>query len=221
MRTLPGLLLTVFFSVIISGAAQAQIVWTSTGTITGDSDVSTYGLYFDAAQLQVFHSAPQTVNGVVFNAFNGASGDGKISIFGEGQGSDSYSGGGLSTAYQDILTDTAYVNAGQTGTISLSGLTFGQEYQVQIWNAAGRNTLYSGTSTLQLPGSDYAIGDFTAAGPDFSFTFTNSTSPFSSYGEIFDVSVRSIPEPSTYAMMIAGLAVLGFGLRRKRAVLRA
>jgi hypothetical protein len=41
------------------------------------------------------------------------------------------------------------------------------------------------------------------------------------YDRHFDVGLAAVPEPSTYALLLGGLAVLGFSLRRKRATLRA
>jgi hypothetical protein len=223
VKTIRGCLYSFILSLALAGAAHAQILWISTGTISGDTDVLTNGTYFDAAQLQREHSAAQTVNGVVFNAFNGGTTDssGDISISGPiGQGTDSYSGGSLSTSYQAILTSAAYVNTGDTGVVTLNNLVSGQEYQVQIWNAAGRNTVYSGVTPLVLSGGDYAVGDFTdGLSSSLSFTFQANAAASSSYGEIFDVSVREVPEPSTYAMLLVGGLGLLLGVRRSRTAL--
>jgi hypothetical protein len=43
---------------------------------------------------------------------------------------------------------------------------------------------------------------------------------FDSFGDTFAVDFQVVPEPSTYAMMLAGLAVLGFCVRRKSALFR-
>lgn len=56
-------------------------------------------------------------------------------------------------------------------------------------------------------GSHVGAGYASAAGEGSSFGITSVTSP--------------IPEPETYAMLLAGLAVLGFATRRRRATMAA
>jgi hypothetical protein len=205
---------------ITASSVHAQILWLSSHSITNDLDVLTNGSYFDATQLQYFDTSSQTVNGVLFNAFNGSNTDGKITLTNAGEGSDSYYGPAtLSASYQAILTNTAYQDAPNNGDVNIGGLTKGYTYQVQIWLGplAGRQTVYSGVTPIELTGADYAVGDFVALSANEPFTFTAGTG--SPYGEIYSISVREIdvPEPSTYALMFAGLALLGFCLRRKGA----
>lgn len=203
--------LSLALAIATVGTAHAQILWIGTGPIADDSDVLTNGSYFDATQLQKDHTTSETVNGVVFNDFNNTLTDGTITLSGASEGSDSYGGVGLSASYQAILTDTAYVNASGTGTITIGSvanpLTVGDEYSVQIWlGSSTRQTIYSGVNPLELTGADFGVGTFTATSSTFSFTFTNA--PSSTYGEIDAISVRELPEPSTWAMMLGGGAVL-------------
>ena len=123
-----------------------------------------------------------------------------------------------STPYNNVLSNCAFVLAGQTGIINLNHLTIGNEYQVEIWSSDNRNTVFTtGATQIDLPGSDWALGTFTAASTTQSLNFTNATR--SPYGVITAVALRdiSVPEPTTYAMMLGGLAILGFCVRRKLA----
>jgi len=49
---------------------------------------------------------------------------------------------------------------------------------------------------------------------DFLFS-DQANGSVSGFGEAMTVSVSAIPEPSTYAAILGGLALLGFGLRRR------
>ena len=87
-----------------------------------------------------------------------------------------------------------------------------------VWN--GKEWLLSGVHSWGWQGSD-ACPDFGLAGCD------NATANGSSYGDLSGStatyshiawinSVTAVPEPETYAMMIAGLALIGVARRRKQ-----
>lgn len=67
--------------------------------------------------------------------------------------------------------------------------------------------------------------DLTIFGPDFFYTetvrgyvtFLMNASP-DAIGHTYQFSVTAVPEPETWSMMIAGFALLGFELRKRRAV---
>jgi len=93
------------------------------------------------------------------------------------------------------------------------------------------------TNTLDLTsaGSDWRrfSYDFTAASPTVQLTFLSSTAATSSYlgvgldnvtfdslgGGAGPIGGSTVPEPATWAMMIAGFGLAGASLRRRRAVL--
>jgi hypothetical protein len=208
---------------------HAQILWTSSGTISADSDVLNNGSYFDAVQLQDGHTVVETVNGVAFNLVSslnqGGFGDGMISTTSGATGSDSYNGNApISASYQAILTGTNYT--GTSDTINIAGLTAGDDYQVEIWLGAnsGRTTTYSGAvAPITLTGAQYAVGDVTPVGSTASFTYTSPTATSDGQGglgEIDAVSVRditSVPEPSTWVLLMGGAALLTVPFFRRSA----
>jgi hypothetical protein len=233
-----------------AAASHAQIVWNPllTGAITGPSDIDTLGTPVDALtphSITLFGAGSQssgtlTVGDTTFNV--GSASDSHISVSGAFDGGDGNGPDGLNayeTAgqeptppmstdaynYDELMThNAASDNSGgvpSTVTVSLSGLTAGQTYDVQIWNATGRQTTYTsdlavGSSSITLPGGDYAIGQFFATGSTASFTYIASGGS-NTYGVISDIAIRAVPEPSTYAMIGLGALVLAWRLRRKLA----
>ena len=61
--------------------------------------------------------------------------------------------------------------------------------------------------------------DFTADASTTTLTLMNPSFPpgIGNYPEVDNVSVAAVPEPETYALMLAGLGALGFVARRRRA----
>ena len=196
----------------LAGVARAQIVWQTPQSISGVSDISTLGTYVDAIGVNDFGGAI-TIGDTTFNPFFSDSG---ITQSGVGGGSD---GSGMtSPPYLKVLDGVGYVGfteIPQTGTITLNNLVSGDEYQVEVWNDGTRPTPIIGSNTVILA-QQYVLGTFTAGNSPETFTWQNEPG---NAGEINAVALRLIPEPSTYAMMIGGLALLGFCLRRKAAVL--
>jgi hypothetical protein len=213
-------LLAVAVLMTFAGTAHAQIMWGTPQSITGPSDISTAGKYIDAIGINDFGSSPYVdVNGAItigdttFNPFFSNSGivpSGPIAGGTDGSHSNA-------SAYLSVLNGVAFSGFSPTpvsGTITFNGLTSGLYYQVQVWNPGGRFTDIVGGNTATLS-DQYVLGTFLASGTSESFTFNAVT--LGDAGEISAVSLRDVPEPSAYALMFAGLAVLGYCIRRKRA----
>lgn len=118
----------------------------------------------------------------------------------------------------------------------ITGLTVGQTYTVS-WYAGnfGAQTGggYLGTNAIQvlLDGGASGHGDFLALGADWYAQSLNFTATASSmflafqletsekaYLSIDGISVGAVPEPSTYALMFAGIAAIGHVVRRRRSL---
>jgi hypothetical protein len=149
----------------------------------------------------------------------------------------------LPAEYQSLLgssvTSSAFdIGFGQPMSIQLGGLTSGKEYRVQIWSSSA--SWWSPTQTLALGSPNvtlssnisgtsggvgqYAIGTFTAVGSSQTITLQglDMYDPGYQFPLMNALQVREIqavPEPSTYAMALAGLACGGYSMfrRRKRA----
>lgn len=136
---------------------------------------------------------------------------------------------GISIADGSVRT----VNLSQT----INLLPF-QQYQLSFWvgnysfnnGPAGLNvSITDGTSntlllsenvTAPLPSTSstwtrFAFG-FIADGTSNTISFSELNGP--SYIGLDDVSIAAVPEPATWAMMIAGFAAIGFAAYRRRAI---
>ena len=163
------------------------------------------------------------VNGVTFG---GSLTQGGISL------SDSaFTGGGtngvtavpatMSSAYQSVLQDLVYT--GGATSFSLTGLTPGHTYDLQLFSGStgptGTQTLNDGASIGYL---DYNMGPSSNSFVIDQFVATTGGTETIGYAAgtydiINAVNVRDlgiiVPEPSTYALMLGGLAVLAFCIR--------
>jgi hypothetical protein len=232
MKTIKLSLLLAAATFAATATGHAQIIsWSGPYGISGDSDVKANGSYVDAVQgapegFNGKDSVVETVNTVAFNPNPAGYGDGTIVISGPGlsAGTDGGTGTG-SASYQAVLADCIYV-VGTTGTVTMNDLISGHQYQVEVWNSTPYDaTSYSDTSaTDSVTGlvNTYVVGKFTATGGSAAFNFgapPPGTASTSGAYVLDAVSVRdlSVPEPSTYAMMLAGLGSLVWFARRKRA----
>ncbi|MEP6809609.1 MAG: PEP-CTERM sorting domain-containing protein [Chthoniobacterales bacterium] len=235
----------------LTGApAQATIInWgsgpqTISGTAAGTTDVSTLGTLFGAANNGTTGVSAVTINGVVFNPFvtdgsaaSVTSGNFRLSSgpniggsnFGYGGGPSGSPFGSLSAPYQNLLFSASAVSNAPL-TLTISGLTNGQLYLVQLWASFSDPGFFPGVSedvsggnptTLQynttFPASggvgQFVTGTFTASGTTQSIALTGLGPPMQQLSLLNAFQVRAIPEPSTWAMMTAGLALLVASIR--------
>ena len=217
-------------------AALPPIVWGSPQTVSGDSDVSTTGSLVYAFTFGGT-SAPSsaTVNGVTFSPFTVPGGIVTSATVGSVTISESpgtlfaYNTFGsasapfstLSSSYQTLLGSGAYADLPANITVTLGGLTSGQQYQVQWWtnNSANLSPIYGGgftnttatavnavtldantTNTVGGVGQ-YAIGTFTALGTTQPFILSEP----SGFNPLINaLQVRMVPEPTTSAFVLLG-----------------
>jgi len=216
---------TVLTGVVLTGSAQAQVLWTTPSLITGVGDIATNGSYLDAIKASTVEATiDQTIGTTTFNIINSGGtevdgpGDITLSNFLTTAGNDGSftSAPPSSAAYANILRGVTGVQIGDpAGTVTLNGLTSGSEYQVQVWNAtaSSENDIaeLSGASPVELNGSDFVLGTFTATGSSQSFDFSVPADNVTPYAAISAVAVRDLtetPEPVTWALMLGSMAFL-------------
>ena len=118
----------------------------------------------------------------------------------------------LNGAFSDLLT----VHIGQTGSFSFTISAVGasiSDFTLWAWNA-GNSSWSSLGSAGSFIGTTHGGYSNVLAG-DYQFKLTgNGNSQLS-------MSVAAVPEPGEWAMMLAGLGIIGFVAKRKRATLIA
>ena len=218
-------------SLLLSGAAHAaDITWSAPVNASGNaSDVLLTGNLHAAST----SGQATTLNGVSFGSYGGM-----ISLVGVYAFDNIYSTPNFSDAAYNRL-----VGAGASGaatnpfSIRLSGLTFGNSYAVQLWqpfwngNWATRFTGGANTSGLvNLTGSNlgagassvpqFVIGTFTADNATQSITLSSPTQVvLVGAVQVRDVTpMPAVPEPDTWAMLIAGFGLVGGAARRRRPI---
>lgn len=145
----------------------------------------------------------------------------------------------LSAGYQSLLSSEVYASQFATIRVDLGGLTPGTDYRLQLWTndaamtpyipgfprylfentfssgSVNSVTLDSNTSNVVGGLGQYVIGTFTASGVTASFTLTGSGTGLDQLPLLNALQVRAVPEPSTYAMALAGLASGVFAMWRR------
>jgi PEP-CTERM motif len=233
---------TVVLGVLIAGLSAtisnaSDITWQTPATISGASDVSTLGTYFGSWAPYDGSANSYPVNGVTFQGFSDLPG------FSEGSTWDNgYSGfaspGTPNSNYNTLLQYATFSNESTPATLGWSGMTDGDTYLVELWVQDGRNsttaerseTITGGANTSAAlaygsgvngtsPGQ-YVIGTFVA---DDTGSETITVNPFGGTdigpsAQINLVQVRDltpVPEPSTLALLVAGVGAMLFGMNRK------
>jgi hypothetical protein len=223
MSIKPIFLLALAVGFLGSKAPAQDSAWGPATGITGDANLSTSGFYLDAFIPNTSLASPLTADGITFNV------DSIISSTAESDGIDislavtsgslnNYNGGSFPSTAPSSPAFAAIMNAGGTyenggagaGTVTLSGLTAGQKYSVQVFNYvsdgdAGLTTLSGSTPVTlsNLPGAagpntygEFATGTFTATGSSETFNWNGAGSGFTVLGAIY-ISTLPANQPPT------------------------
>jgi hypothetical protein len=230
-------ILCVAIAGMLTAAANAQnenITWQTPTAISGPSDVNTLGTYFASwapYNQDSFNngSAGLVVNGTKFLAQTDFQ---DLNLVNFNSGYTFYNNPGTSDAnYNDLLQSAAYNGNGDGSPLSLTwgAMTPGHTYLVQLWANDGRGngrteTFTGGANTSasllfgNAPGEDI-IGTFVADNTGLeTITMSGIGSVNGPYPQLNIVQVRDItpaPEPSTLALLGAGVVALFCGFRRK------
>src|SRR2546423_4249001 len=175
----------------------------------------------------VFTSASVTVGNTTLASNGGFAGDNTAFGFAGPPFSS------LSAGYQTLLQSAAYGNSGDTFTLTLSGLTIGQQYLFEWWvNASGafvsnRTVTATATNSVTLDENvqntdggvgQFAIGTFIADTTSQVISLTSGTNgpgPAAST-QINGFQFRAVPEPSIVALLVCAASVMLAVARRTR-----
>lgn len=235
-NVLKSLVALSFLGASVSHAAN--IVWLSPTDVSSVSDIVTTGSLFDSAA--IFSTNDLSINGVTFNhalspsggsfSFSNSSGI-TLSNYSFDRASLGSAPASLGSDYQKLIT-IASGASDQSLIISLSSLTVGSEYLVQLWtpywDANNWATSFSGgvntsnyLNTGYLAGerpAQFVVGSFIADATNQIIT-SNAKNHWSLISglQVRTISaVAAVPEPETYAMFMAGLGLMGFIARRRK-----
>jgi hypothetical protein len=223
-------------------AEGSVITWGSPTNISGDSDVSTAGTLVAAFNM---NGPAVTVNGVTFASFTypfmATSATNGAFTFTESPGhllAESSLGSanapfnGLSANYQSLLSTAVSTDDNNTLTLTITGLTLGQNYIFQFWtNASNYNGTGSGfrtTASAPNPVSlddntsnaiggtgQFVIGTFNAGDTTEIITFTGTDT--TQAPTINALELRVVPEPTTMSILLfGGAAMTGVRLFRRK-----
>ena len=226
-------------------AQNANITWQNPVTISGTSDVSldgtlvgTWGPGDDWGGTSRSDYYP--VNGVTFAAYGSGPFGSWVSTSGLDDRYGSYANPNTADANYNYVLQTAIYSYGEPISLTWGGMTAGDSYELEFWVQDGRNsvtaerseTLTGGANTSAAlafgtgpngtgPGQ-FIIGTFVA---DNTGTETLTLTPFggADIGASAQVNLMqlrdltSVPEPSTVALLVAGVGMLSVVLRRKNA----
>ena len=220
----------------------ATITWSAAQNVSGDSDVATIGTLEYAFNFGTTSVQATTVNGVAFSAFGIATPNsttvtvGNVTVAESPGFLTSYSNLGtgapaftnLSSGYQTLLGSGGSAGIPNTITVTLAGLTIGDQYSLQWWSS--NNAMVSGlTTTTATSGSNsvtlnagaaqglgqFVTGTFTADGTSQTFTLNGpggSTAPLINALQLRNLSASAVPGAG-----LAGLASIGLaGVSRRR-----
>jgi hypothetical protein len=236
-----------------STAQAAVITWGSVYDAVDSSDVynGSVGPFKSFVDSSTFWTSDLTINGVTFNHYDhkhypGSSGgapfsygfansnitiDADSTYYPYGGPSGEYSAAPVND-YDRLTTMASYSNSSKYYAITLSGLTVGRQYQVQLfgpdWNVTFHRFRYGDglghyTDTMHTGGylqnnsgpPQYVFGTF-VAGAESQQIFMGGDTSYS-YGMGPAVSLFTVPEPTTMIIwsLLGGLAVM-LGRRKWR-----
>jgi hypothetical protein len=145
--------------------------------------------------------------------------DGTVDLIGAGfidilPGNGNYIDLDGSTANSGVFANSVNLTGGITYTLSF-GLAGSQRGSTETANVNFGTATASFTLNSSDPLATYSLNFTPAASGAYSFSYENLGGD--NVGLLLDnVSVSAVPEPETYAMLLAGLGMLGFMLRSKK-----
>ena len=122
---------------------------------------------------------------------------------------------GVLTSFTDKYTFTLAASEtvyGAVSSVDLPPLFNVGALTLTLWNGTGSTLLATGTGS----GEDSTIANVLLGPGSYFFSVAGTSSGSSGGFTAFVASATPVPEPGTYALMLAGVAVIGFVALRRR-----
>jgi len=127
-----------------------------------------------------------------------------------------YTGGGIEQTFATLAGQT-YDLSFSLGTMQASGRDGTAHIDVTV---AGSTTGYDVINhTGGMAWTPVSLS-FQATGASTALRFSNTENPYLHFAYVDAASVAAVPEPESWAMMLTGLMLVGFGLGRKHSAPR-
>lgn len=211
-----------------------DIVWGAATGITGPANLAS-GVYYDGFIPNALTPSPLTVNSLTFNVnsivSSTSTSDGIITAAVTAGTLNNYNGGSFPSTSPSSSDFAAVMNAGGiyqnggagAGIVTITGLTPGQAYQIQVFNYvsdndAGLTTLVGSNSVTigNLPGAggpntygEFVTGTFTPSSSTETFNWAGAGSSYTVLGAIY---VCSLPNnlPPTVSVDTSPSSVIAY-----------
>jgi hypothetical protein len=202
-----SLITAALFTLLAAGSANAALV-VDTGTPNNSgSQLLLDGNDWLAGQVTFNQSLQITsIQAYLDEIFPGSGGDFNVTLY-----SDNGSNKIGSQLYSGVAT---YSSTGWNGLSNLSWAVSSGKYWVGL--EVDGNTQSSSLVAAQYSPNQLANTAFSADGGS-SYSYRNISGTGLNSNMSFGVQIAAVPEPDTYAMLMAGLGLIGFVARRKQA----
>jgi hypothetical protein len=121
-----------------------------------------------------------------------------------------YTGGGIEQTFATVVGQS-YDLSFSLGTMQASGRDGTAHIDVTVAGVTTGYDVINHTGSLVWTA---VTQSFTASSSSTTLRFTNTQNPHLHFANVDAASVSAVPEPETYAMLLAGLGLVGFAARR-------
>lgn len=123
-----------------------------------------------------------------------------------------YTGGGIEQSFASVVGQT-YDLSFSLGTMQANGRDGTAHIDVTIAGSTTGYEVVNHTGRLAWTG---VTQRFTASSATTTLRFSNNQNPYLHFANVDAASVVAVPEPKIYSLLLAGLGLVGYAVRRQR-----